>query len=585
MGFEGEKMLRPVCGQEYRITAEWEGRNCRLSLVNMSDRAVRPGKITVLEMDMPFPADTPVYGEGYNKLCQYGGTVGNVKPMSYFGDSAHYRLPVPEGLGQVYNMIRFDPEDGDSLLMGFASCSRFSGEFWFDETNLKAVLNLEGIEILSGETVELEAFFAAEGPAHELEALFAAAIGENHPMLSSEEIPTGWCSWLVYGPNVTAGNIYDTLDAIKDRGLNLKYIQLDDGYQSHMGDWLSTTEAFEGGIEKLCLAIKEQGFEPAIWVAPFIAEEKSEVFRTHPDWFVKDEEGKPLASNRVSFGGWRCGPWYMLDGTHPDARAHLTRVFRTMREKWKVKYFKLDANMWGALPFGVRFDRNKTCVEAYRMGMKAILEGVGYDSFLLGCNAPMWPSLGVVHGMRITNDNSRSFETFARLAKECFPRNWQNNKLWINDPDTVLLRNDDLTVLDPGGEQQRVDSRLTREEFLFNAAYTLASGGMVLSSDNIGEFTEQNAADLRKLLPPRGTATVFESADYSVGRICLDEETILCVFNYDDFEKDFEVEIRERAEAADFWTEQSMGVWEAGVRRLRLAGHSAEVIRLYVNKM
>ena len=75
----------------------------------------------------------------------------------------------------------------------------------------------------------------------------------------------------------------------------------------------------------------------------------------------------------------------MLDGTNPAARQYLTHVFKTMREEWGVKYFKLDANMWGALPFGQRFEKNRTCVEAYRIGMKAILEGAGSDSFLLGC--------------------------------------------------------------------------------------------------------------------------------------------------------------------------------------------------------
>lgn len=257
--------------------------------------------------------------------------------------------------------------------------------------------------------------------------------------------------WLVYGSNVTAENIYDNINAIKRNGISLKYIRIDDGYQPYMGDWLKTTDYFQGGVDKLCLSIKEQGFEPAIWVAPFIAEEKSALFQEHPDWFVKGQDGKPLASDQVSFGGWRRAPWYMLDGTNPGARQYLTDVFRTMREKWQVRYFKLDANMWGALPFGERFDKNKTSVEAYRMGMQAILEGAGKDSFLLGCNAPMWPSLGLVHGMRVTNDNARKFNTFARIAKECFARSWQHNRLWINDPDTVLLRNSDRVVPGPEG--------------------------------------------------------------------------------------------------------------------------------------
>ena len=580
MCFDRAGMLTPVIENQYRIIAEWNGTECRLSLTNSSKQAVYLDKIAVLKMDMPFNADTRVYGEGYNKLSQYEGTVRSVKMIGSFGDFQHYKLSVPAGFQQVYNMIRFSPSNGEDLLMGFTSCNRFNGEFWFDEKQLQVVLNLEGVEIPAEATIALETFFAGTGRRAELEEQFAGAVQKNHPMLRTAEIPTGWCSWLVYGPDVTAQNIYDNLEAIKKRGLNLKYIQLDDGYQPYMGDWLSTTDAFGGGIKKLCLNIKEQGFEPAIWVAPFIAEKESELFRTHPDWFVRDFDGQPLPSDRVSFGGWRCAPWYMLDATNPGARQYLTHVFRTMREEWKVKYFKLDANMWGALPFGRRFEKNRTCVEAYRMGMKAILEGAGEDSFLLGCNAPMWPSLGAVHGMRITNDNGRNFKIFARLAKEGFSRNWQHNRFWINDPDTVVLRNEDRVVLDPAGNPAVVSTGLTRKEFLFNAAYTLASGGMVLSSDDITKFTEQNVMDLKRLLPPKGVAAVFETDDYSVGRITLEDEQIICVFNFDDFECDYPIGITKEAEVIDFWSGENLGIWDEKVHTVHLAGHSALVLRV-----
>lgn len=575
----GEKELTPVVTETYKAMAVWKGEICQLRLENLSDQSICPGKIAVFKIEMPFSPETPVYGEGYNKLSQYVGMVKELRLLGGFEDFGHYKLPKPEGFRQVYNMIRFAPGQGENLLMGFTSCNRFNGEFWFNEEELQVVMNLEKIEILPHQTIDLESFFAGTGKKAELEERYAAAITANHPMLPTKKIPTGWCSWMVYGPRVSAQNIYDNLEAIKKQGLDLKYIQVDDGYQPYMGDWLSVTDAFDGGIKKLCLAIKEQGFEPAIWVAPFIAEEKSEVFQTHPDWFVKNQEGRPLPSSEVSFGGWRCAPWYMLDATNPEARAHLTHIFRTMREEWKVTYFKLDANMWGALPFGERFDKQKTCVEAYRMGMQAILEGAGYDSFLLGCNAPMWPSLGLVHGMRVTNDNARDFSMFAELAKECFSRNWQHNRLWINDPDMVVLRNRDISVMDPSGAIN-VDSELTREEFLYDATYVLASGGMVLSGDDITEFTEENRRDLKKLLPPGKKAAVFERDDCSVGRIRTEEGQIICIFNSDEHPQEFAIRVEEPSEVKDFWSEEDMGKWECGEHTVSLPGHSAKALRL-----
>src|SRR2546430_7336582 len=84
--------------------------------------------------------------------------------------------------------------------------------------------------------------------------------------------------------------------------------------------WLETGTAFGGDVRAVLKAIRERGFEPAIWVAPFIAEAKSHVFEQHPDWFMMDAPEQPLPADRVTFRGWRHGPWYPLDGTPPAAQ-------------------------------------------------------------------------------------------------------------------------------------------------------------------------------------------------------------------------------------------------------------------------
>jgi alpha-galactosidase len=70
-----------------------------------------------------------------------------------------------------------------------------------------------------------------------------------------------------------------------------------------------------------------------------------------------------------------------------------------MREEWGCAYFKLDANFWGAIHGGRFHDPKATRVEAYRRGMQAIRRGAG-DAFLLGCNHPIFPSLGLIDGSR-----------------------------------------------------------------------------------------------------------------------------------------------------------------------------------------
>lgn len=561
---------------EFDLYSEWNNGVCSLKLHNPSDKTVSLNELEICNMEMPFAADTYCYGEGYNKLCQYEGTVSDLKMIGSYGDYEHYKMPIENEYFQTYNMVIFKPENEKTTLLGFTSCNRFTGIFRFNSERFRIIINLEGIEIKPDETIELEKFYEGEGRKNELLKEFGKHINENHKMPPTQEVPTGWCSWLVYGPDITEDEIIKNLEAIKKNNLDLKYIQIDDGYQAAMGDWLHTTDKFKNGMESLCKKIKSMGFEPAIWVAPFIAQKDSTLLREHPEWFVKDTDGKPLPSDRYSYGGWRYGPWYMLDTSHPGAREYLTHVFKTMREEWGVKYFKLDANMWGALPLGIRHVKNMTAVESYRLGMKAIIDGAGYDSFLLGCNAPMWPSIGVVHGMRVTNDNNRSFDRFKQLTTECFRRNWQHGVLWVNDPDTVLLKDNETVVVGPDGKPVIVKDNVPFNEYMFCAAYVLASGGMILSSDDVSALSNKEIAVLKKMLPPTSVSAEFNDT-FEVGISKLDDEKRrIFVFNYGDEAKEYCLSIKKDEKIFDYWTDELVSSGQDEYK-LKLEPHTSAV--------
>ncbi len=549
------------------------------SLLWHTEKEQAIGDITLLTAPMPFSKDTEFYGEGYNMLSQYGGTINDFKLIGSYSDYDHYKLKKPDGINQVYNMIIFYPKGQDPLLIGFASCFRFNGWIRFNEKNIQLALNGENVRLKPKEAIQLESVYIEQGERNAILNNFAEAIAKNHPKRDFNEIPTGWCSWLVYGPNITAKNIYDNLDAIKEHRLDLKYIQIDDGYQAYWGDWFDFTDKFEGGVKTLCLDIKSKGFEPAIWVAPFVAERDSKLFREHPDWLVKDENGNPLCSSDVTFGGWRCAPWYILDTTHPQALNYIKKVFSEMHKEWKINYFKLDAIVWGAMPFGVRYDNSKTCIEAYKMGMNAIIEAVGEESFILGCNSPMWPSTGLVNGMRVTNDNQRYFSQFAQIAIECFNRNWQHNKLWINDPDTVLLQNQTAEIVGPDGKKTTKKGTVSREEFAFNAAYTMASGGMVLSGDDVSKLSSENIDLLKRLLPPTEASAEFDDNSFTVGRAKInDNKTIIYAFNFDRNAKEIKIPISERVEVYDLIENKNMGTYENEILFSSFKPHYAKVL-------
>ena len=63
-----------------------------------------------------------------------------------------------------------------------------------------------------------------------------------------------------------------------------------------------------------------------------------------------------------------------------------------------------------------------------------------------------------------------------------------------------------------------------------------------------------------------------------MGKVSLDEEQIICVFNSEQEERDFEIKLEYCAEITDFWTEEKIGVWDRGEHHIRLAAHSARAL-------
>jgi alpha-galactosidase len=543
------------------LIRDWNGPFCRSRIVNRGDRAVAIKQAVLFDVTLSLPGNSLLYGEGFQMLTQTGGTLAAPEDFSRYTDANHYRIPEAPGARAYFGLLMVTPPGADTSVLAFTSCARFSGRFVLSGSSLRAVVDTEGISIEPGETWTLEELMVTSGSDRpQLLRAVADRLAAHHPRLPVETPPTGWCSWYCFGPRVTAQQVLDNLEVIAKQFPELKYVQIDDGYQSAMGDWLSTGNAFGGSVRTVLDEIKHRGFEPAIWVAPFIAEEGSELFQRHRDWFIMDADGVPLRSDRVTFGGWRRGPWYALDGTHPSVQSHFEQLFRTMREEWGCTYFKLDANFWGAMHGGRFNDRKATRIDAYRRGMQAIRRGAG-GAFLLGCNHPIWPSAGLVHGSRSSNDINRTWDRVRATARQNLSRNWQNGRLWWNDPDAVVL----------AGE-------LTDEQCRFHATAIYATGGMVLSGDDLTAIAPARAAMLRKLLPPTGIAAEFTDASFQVGTTRLGGGAqMFCLFNWDDEARTIDRSLPAPATIVDYWTDESLG--RRSRLQMTLAPRSARLLK------
>lgn len=351
-----------------------------------------------------------------------------------------------------------------------------------------------GAVLQPGERRELHEVWLAVGegdPSPLLEA-WAGAVGTAGVARTTAPYQVGWCSWYHYFHAVTETDLRSNL--AHAGGWPFDVFQLDDGFQSAIGDWLTTNADFPTAVDGLAAAIVAEGRTPGIWIAPFLAAVDSEVAQRHPDWLATHwPSGAPLVGMVNDAWGGRVGT---LDTSQPEVLDHLESVARQLVSAG-YPYIKLDFTFAPSMRGGYA-DPGQTPAQRVRAGFEAIRRGAGEDTFLLGCGAPLGTAVGVVDGMRIGADvapwwhpQPDQYRPPGHLGGEPATVNaWRNTlsrsflhrRLWLNDPDCLMLRAE-RTELEP--EQVR--------------AWALAvgvSGGMALVSDDLARL----GPDARSLL-------------------------------------------------------------------------------------
>ena len=345
-------------------------------------------------------------------------------------------------------------------------------------------LGLE-ISLAPGERRDLESIRLALGPEpNALLEQFAELWGSVAGARRAAPFQAGWCSWYHFFHAVSEEAMLRNIDALAaDRsGIPVEVVQLDDGFQPAMGDWLAPSARFPGGPGRIAEAIRQAGFRAGIWTAPFAASAESEVLSAHSDWAL-DDEGSPLRGTynpEWSRDGWV----YVLDPSRPEVAAHLEATFAALVEMG-FDYLKLDFLFMPAMR-GRGADPSLTRAQRLARGLEAIRRGAGEDAFLLGCGCPLGPAVGRVDGMRIGPDVAPAWAVEQPVAipglEEMLPstrtalrsilaRQFLHRRLWLNDPDCLMVRSR--------------ETRLSAVETASLAAGVALSGGMVVCSDDV----------------------------------------------------------------------------------------------------
>ncbi|TGN07047.1 glycoside hydrolase family 36 protein [Leptospira ilyithenensis] len=310
-----------------------------------------------------------------------------------------------------------------------------------------------------------------------------------------KKVPTGWCSWYYYYTKISQKNILENLAKVREQNLPIEFFQIDDGYQKEIGDWLVPNDKFPGGMRILADEIKRAGLKPGIWLAPFLVRKKSEFFRKYPEAILKDENGKPVPALYQPL--WGLDATYALDITHPTSLSYLEKVFSTVVKEWGYSYLKLDFLYAGLLP-GEVYKKNLSPQGRYMEALQLIRKTVGKNTFLLGCGAPMLPSVGFFDGMRISCDVTPSWNqekiriflkdrnalsTKTALTNDLTRASMHRN-LWLNDPDCLLVR--------------KKKNKMSESQTILMASIMAISGGMLLVSDDLTKLEPDRLQLLKK---------------------------------------------------------------------------------------
>jgi alpha-galactosidase len=319
---------------------------------------------------------------------------------------------------------------------------------------------------------------------------FAARAG----VTKIRQAPTIWCSWYHYFTGVTEADMIENIDEIDRLDLPVDVVQLDDGYQTAHGDWLTPSDRFKS-LEGIADRVAATGRRAGIWLAPFLVFPDSKLAADHPDWLVGG------ATAPVHAGHNWDRDLYALDTTHPGAMEWMVEVLTTMHA-WGYDFFKMDF-VYAAALAGARYE-DTSPLAAYRSGMRMIRNAIG-DSYFLGCGAPILPSIGLVDAMRISPDTEpqylpaggdRSQPSITSAIMTGRGRAFQHGRFWVNDPDNLIVR----------------PTIRHRKEW---AEHVRNYGGLRGSSDRIADLDDWGLAVTRELLAESPTEPFVRSRGHA----------------------------------------------------------------------
>ena len=349
--------------------------------------------------------------------------------------------------------------------------------------------DVEGLKLSAGQEYPLFDITIISGDMDEvMDKYFFDFLGFKKPKIKHL---AGYTSWYNYFQKIDEHIILRDLDGMDCASEEVNIFQIDDGYESAVGDWLIVDEQkFPNGMKYIADKIHEKGYKAGIWLAPLNAQKDSKILKEHRDWIINDNEtGKPL----LGCLGW--GGAYTFDIYNEEVRAYLKTVFDTYFDDWGYDMVKLDFLYSQCMQ-----PRNgKTRGEIMCDAVDLLRELCG-DHIILGCGVPLGACMGIFDACRIGPDENKVFEgpIYNKFGVNCeLPscqsgmnnaifRNHLDGRAFVCDPDVFFLRDTNLTF--------------NFEQKLLLGKINAICGNVLFVSDNAGDYGEDMVKYLREFL-------------------------------------------------------------------------------------
>ena len=368
--------------------------------------------------------------------------------------------------------------------------------------------DVEGVTLEAGERYELFDVAIFNGTYNDVFDAYFKAMGVKKPVV---EHMSGYTSWYNYFQNIDEKIILrdlNALDIVKD---SVSVFQIDDGYETFVGDWTAKNpKKFPKGMKYIADRIHEKGYLAGIWMAPFSVQIKSETYKKHPDWVVKYPNGKPILGV-VAWGGA-----YTLDLYNDEARAYIESFFDTVLQEWGYDMVKLDF-----LYSQCMYPRNNKSRGTIMCEAMDFLRACCGDKLILGCGVPLGAAFGRVDACRISCDVDLVYEgkfynklgvnnevpSAQNAITNSIFRRHLDGRVFCNDPDVFFFRYSNL--------------KFNTEQKVLLATVNHIFGNVLFVSDNAEEYKGVDVDALRKVFA-KSEFTVLDANYVSKDDIVID---------------------------------------------------------------